>query len=158
MSNKKINSEVMLQENEESKKKGILGIVIPEECGKAEKYEITAIMYHSDYTDAKSIEYKIFITEKDFENGTPFATIQANMNPEILLYPDEENEGIGCLEYNLVENEKIIQNDAGENAIVISNIVNDSESQWIMNVTDNSAYINVEAKTIREYCGELTLE
>jgi len=136
MPNEKTTSEMMLLESEELKEKNTTGIVIPEECGRAEKYEITAIMYHNENSEEKDVEYKIYITEKDFENSTPFATIQANMNLEILLYPDDEHEGIGCLEYDLVENERIIKNDAGENIIIISNIVNDSESRWIMTVTD----------------------
>lgn len=32
-------------------KQSIVGIAIPEECGKAEKYGITAIMYHDDNSD-----------------------------------------------------------------------------------------------------------
>ncbi|MCR5728554.1 MAG: hypothetical protein K6G24_13950 [Lachnospiraceae bacterium] len=158
MPNEKTTCEMVPLENEELKKRNTIGIVIPEECGRAENYEITAIMYHDENSEEKDVEYKIYITEKDFENSTPFATIQANMNPEILLYPDEENEGTGCLEYDLVETGRIVKNEADENIIIISNIVNDSESQWIMTVTDTSAYINIPPKTIRENDNNLEIE
>lgn len=84
-------------------KQSIVGIAIPEECGKADMYEITAIMYYDDNSDVAETEYQVFITKEDFEKLTPFATIKANMNPEILLYPDEEHEGMGFLQYDLVE-------------------------------------------------------
>ena len=86
--------------SEEANKK--IGIVIPEECGKAEEYELTAIMYQDENSDAAEEEYQVFITEDDYNEGKAFTVLNANMNPEILLYPDENHEGIGCLEYDLV--------------------------------------------------------
>ena len=111
-------------------KQSIVGIAIPEECGKADMYEITAIMYHDDNSDAGETEYQVFITKEDFEKSTPFATIKANMNPEILLYPDEEHEGIGFLQYDLVESEQVDVT-GGLNAIIVSEVVNDSDTRWI---------------------------
>ncbi len=86
--------------SEEANKK--IGIVIPEECGKAEEYELTAIMYYDENSDAAEEEYQVYITENDYNDGKAFAVLNANMNPEILLYPDEDHEGIGCLEYEIL--------------------------------------------------------
>lgn len=38
-------------------KQSIVEIAIPEECGKADMYEITAIMYHDDNSDVAETEY-----------------------------------------------------------------------------------------------------
>ena len=135
-------------------KQSIVGIAIPEECGKAEMYEITAIMYHDDNTDKEESEYQIFITKEEYEKSTPFATIKANMNPEILLYPDEEREGIGFLQYDLVESEQVDVT-GGLNAIIVSEVVNDSDTRWIM--SENS-YADVKAKTVRMNDEEITID
>ena len=78
-------------------KQSIVGIAIPEECGKVNMYEISAILYHDDNSDMAETEYQVFITKEDFEKSAPFATIKANMNPEILLYPDEEHRMVNYL-------------------------------------------------------------
>lgn len=135
-------------------KQSIVGIAIPEECGKAEMYEIIAIMYHDDNTDKEESEYQIFITKEDYEKSTPFATIKANMNPEILLYPDEEHEGIGFLQYDLVESEQVDVT-GGLNAIIVSEVVNDSDTRWIM--SENS-YADVKAKIVRMNDEEITID
>ena len=135
-------------------KQSIVGIAIPEECGKADMYEITAIMYHDDNSDKEESEYQIFITKEDYEKSTPFATIKANMNPEILLYPDEEHEGIGFLQYDLVESEQVDVT-GGLNAIIVSEVVNDSDTRWIM--SENS-YADVKAKTVRMNDEEITID
>ena len=135
-------------------KQSIVGIAIPEECGKADMYEITAIMYHDDNSDAGETEYQVFITKEDFEKSTPFATIKANMNPEILLYPDEEHEGMGFLQYDLVESERV--DTTGDiNAIVVSEIVDDSDTKWIMPKND---YTGIEAKFVRMNEEEIMVE
>lgn len=132
----------------------IVGIAIPEECGKAEMYEITAIMYHDDNSDMEESEYQIFITKEDFEKSAPFATIKANMNPEILLYPDEEHEVIGFLQYDLVESEHVDVT-GGLNAIIVSEVVNDSDTKWIM--SENSC-ADVKAYTVRMNDEEITID
>ena len=136
----------MMSEN--AKKR--IGIVIPEECGKAEKYELTAIMYHDEDSDAAEEEYQVYITEDDYNDDKAFAVFNANMNPEILLYPDEEHEGIGCLEYDLVENERISLSQNGKKSIVLSKVLSESESKWIKAADDNSDYLNVRPKTVKE--------
>ena len=136
-------------------KQSIVGIAIPEECGKAEMYEITAIMYHDDNTDKEESEYQIFITKEDYEKSTPFATIKANMNPEILLYPDEEHEVIGFLQYDLVESEKVTIAKDESKAIIISDVVNDSETKWNMSEVD---YSNVQAKTVKMNDEEISID
>ena len=128
--------------SEEANKK--IGIVIPEECGKAEEYELTDIMYHDENSDAAEEEYHVYITENDYNDGKAFAVLNANMNPEILLYPDEDHEGIGCLEYDLVENERISLTEDGKKAIIISKVLAESESKWILAAVDNSIYLNVQ--------------
>lgn len=135
-------------------KQSIVGIAIPEECGKADMYEITAIMYHDDNSDKQESEYQIFITKEDFEKATPFATIMANMNPEILLYPDEEHEGIGFLHYDLVELERVSVVD-DLNVIIVSEVVNDSDTKWIISEGD---YASVKAKTVKMNDEEITVE
>lgn len=127
-------------------KQSIVGIAIPEECGKADMYEITAIMYHDDNSDAGETEYQVFITKEDFEKSTPFATIKANMNPEILLYPDEEHEGMGFLQYDLVESERVAVARDETKAIIISDVVDDSDTKWIMSEVD---YSNTQAKIVK---------
>ena len=89
-------------------KNKIKGIMIPEECGNAEKYEFTAIMYHNENSDAPVNECAIFITEEDYKDNKPFITVSGNMNPTLFMFPDEQNEGIGCLEYDLVEAELVL--------------------------------------------------
>lgn len=127
-----------------------IGIVIPEECGKAEKYELTAIMYHDEDSDAAEEEYQVYITEDDYNDDKAFAVLNANMNPEILLYPDEDHESIGCLEYDLVENERIRLSQDGKKSIVVSKILSESESKWIKSADDSSVYLNVQPKTVKE--------
>lgn len=136
-------------------KQSIVGIAIPEECGKADMYEITAIMYHDDNSDAGETEYLVFITKEDFEKSTPFATIKSNMNPEILLYPDEEHEGMGFLQYDLMESEKVTIAKDESKAIIISNVVNDSETKWNMSEVDHS---NVQAKTVKMNDEEISID
>ena len=41
--------------SENAKKR--IGIVIPKECGKAEKYELTAIMYHDEDSNVAEEDY-----------------------------------------------------------------------------------------------------
>lgn len=136
-------------------KQSIVGIAIPEECGKAEMYEITAIMYHDANSDKEEIEYQVFITKEDFEKAAPFATIKANMNPEVLLFPDDKHEGIGCLQYDLVEASRIRDTEDGKNAIIISELVDESDSRWIM-VEDNC--IDVQTKTVRMNDNEISID
>ena len=49
--------------------------MIPEECGKADKYELTAIMYNVEGTDETEKEYSVFITNEDCEENKVFTTI-----------------------------------------------------------------------------------
>lgn len=56
-------------------KEKIRGIEIPENCGRAEKYETTAILYHDENKDAPMKECKIFITEEDYKDNKPFITV-----------------------------------------------------------------------------------
>ncbi len=88
----------------------INGIEIPKECGKAEKYKATIILYDNEKSEREEVEYKIYITEKDFENSTPLITIQANMNPEIQFYPDD-GEDVSYMYYDLEETGSVIKND-----------------------------------------------
>ena len=136
-------------------KQSIVGIAIPEECGKADMYEITAIMYHDDNSDAGETEYQVFITKEDFEKSTPFATIKANMNPEILLFPDDEHEEIGCLQYDLVEAARIRETKDGKRTIIVSELVDDSDSKWIM---AGNIYIDAQAKTVRMNDNEISID
>ena len=124
-------------------KQSIVGIAIPEECGKADMYEITAILYHDDNSDVDETEYQVFITKEDFEKSTPFATIKANMNPEILLYPDEEHEGMGFLQYDLVELERVSSVD-DLNVIIVSEVVNDSDTKWIISESDYAIHCSMD--------------
>ena len=65
--------------------KKVVGIMIPEECGKADKYELTAIMYNEEDADGPVNEYSVFIVSEDYEENKPFTTIKGNMNPTLLL-------------------------------------------------------------------------
>ena len=70
--------------------KKIKGIKIPKECGKAEKYELTAIMYHDENVDAEMKECTVFITEEDYKDGKIFVTVSGNMNPKRVVNRDRD--------------------------------------------------------------------
>lgn len=53
--------------NEDNKK--VVGILIPEECGKADKYELIAIMYNVEGTDEWIFRL----------NSAPFSEIQSTL-------------------------------------------------------------------------------
>lgn len=145
-------------DNEESKEVNRIGLVIPEECGKAEKYDFVAIIYHDENSTQEEEEYQVFITEKDLADSKAYTTIHANMNPEIVLYPDDDHEGVGCLEYDLVQNERIKTTKEGIKAIIVSTIVDSSDSKWKVSGTVSSDYITIVPRKIREDGNELTIE
>lgn len=45
-------------------KHSIVGIAIPEKCGKVDMNELTGIRYHDDLSDNADVEYQVFITKK----------------------------------------------------------------------------------------------
>ena len=129
--------------------KKVVGIMIPEECGKADKYELTAIMYNEEGTDGTVNEYSVFIASEDYEENKPFTTIKGNMNPTLLLFPDEENVGMGSLEYDLVEAGLIHKQD-DVNAIVVSEVVNASDAVWINSELVREVYLASKPKVVNE--------
>ncbi len=126
-------------------KKKVVGIMIPEECGKADKYELTAIMYFSEGIEEAVKEYSVFITEEDYEENKIFTSILSNMNPTLLLFPDEVNAGMGSLEYDLVE-AGLIHTENDVNAIVVSEIVNASDTVWNSSEVEREVYLAIKAK------------
>lgn len=129
--------------------KKIEGIMIPEECGKADKYELTAILYNETDVDEQGKEFTVFITREDYEDNNPFTTIKGNMNPTLLLFPDEENVGMGSLEYDLVEAGLIHKQD-DVNAIVVSEAVNASDTVWVNSELDREVYLASKPKVVNE--------
>lgn len=137
--------------------KKIVGIMIPEECGKAEKYELTAIMYNVEGADEPEKEYSVFISTEDYEENKVFTIIKSNMNPTLLLFPDEANEGMGCLEYDLVDAGLVhIQGDV--NAIVVSEVVNASDTVWENGEVDREVYLAVKPKVVSEVDNTISIE
>lgn len=137
--------------------KKIVGIMIPEECGKAEKYELTAIMYNVEGADEPEKEYSVFISSEDYEENKVFTIIKSNMNPTLLLFPDEANEGMGCLEYDLVDAGLVhIQGDV--NAIVVSEVVNASDTVWENGEVDREVYLAVKPKVVSEVDNTISIE
>lgn len=137
--------------------KKIVGIMIPEECGKAEKYELTAIMYNVEGADESEKEYSVFISTEDYEENKVFTIIKSNMNPTLLLFPDEANEGMGCLEYDLVDAGLVhIQGDV--NAIVVSEVVNASDTVWENGEVDREVYLAVKPKVVSEVDNTISIE
>lgn len=137
--------------------KKIVGIMIPEECGKAEKYELTAIMYNVEGADEPEKEYSVFISTEDYEENKVFTIIKSNMNPTLLLFPDEANEGMGCLEYDLVDAGLVhIQSDV--NAIVVSEVVNASDTVWENGEVDREVYLAVKPKVVSEVDNTISIE
>lgn len=137
--------------------KKIEGIMIPEECGKADKYEFTAITYNEEDADEPVNEYSVFIVSKDYEENKPFTTIKGNMNPTLLLFPDEENAGMGSLEYDLVEAGLIHKQD-DVNAIIVSEVVNASDTVWINSELDREVYLACKSKVINEVDNVISIE
>lgn len=130
------------------KKEKMKGIEIPEKCGRADKYEITAILYHDENEEALMRECKIFITEEDYKDNKPFITVSGNMNPTLLLFPDEYNIGIGCLTYDLVEAELVHCYDEGACAVVVSKVVNASDTVWKDSEVDRAVYLEIKPKIV----------
>lgn len=127
----------------------IIGIMIPDECGKADKYELTAIMYNEEGTDEPVKEYSVFITNEDYEENKVFTTIKSNMYPTLLLFPDDENEGIGSLEYDLVDAGLIHEKD-DVSAIVVSEVVNATDTVWNNSEVNRETYLVVTPKVVSE--------
>lgn len=126
------------------------GIKIPEECGKAQKYELTAIMYHDENVDAYLKECAVFITEEDYEDNKIFVTVSGNMNPTLLMFPDEYNSGIGCLELDLVEAGLTRSYREDGYAVVISEVVNNTDTVWTSSNVDRASYLAVKPKIVVE--------
>ena len=141
--------------SEDNKK--VVGILIPEECGKADKYELTAIMYNVESTDGPEKEYKVFITTEDYEENKLFTTLKGNMNPTLLLFPDEANEGMGCLEYDLVE-AGLVHAQADVNAIIVSEVVNASDTVWENGEVEREVYLTVKPKVVSEVDNTISIE
>jgi len=138
-------------------KKKVVGIMIPEECGKADKYELTAIMYYDESSIETEKEYKVFITKEDYEANKPFTSIKSNMNPTLLLFPDDDNRGIGCFTYDLVE-AGLIDSQDGVNAIVVSEAVNASDTVWKSNEVERENYLAVKPKVVSEVDNTISIE
>ena len=79
------------------------------------------------------------------------------MNPTLLLFPDEANEGMGCLEYDLVDAGLVhIQGDV--NAIVVSEVVNASDTVWENGEVDREVYLVVKPKVVSEVDNTISIE
>ena len=137
--------------------KKVVGILIPEECGKADKYELTAIMYNVEGTDETEKEYSVFITTEEYEENKVFTTIKGNMNPTLLLFPDEANEGMGCLEYDIVE-AGLVHIQDNVNVIVVSEIVNASDTTWKNSEVEREVYLTIKAKKVCEVDNTISIE
>ncbi len=129
-------------------KEKMKGIEIPEKCGRADKYEITAILYHDENEEAPMKECKIFITEEDYKDNKLFITVSGNMNPTLLLFPDEYNIGIGCLTYDLVEAELVHRYGEDAYAVVVSKVVNASDTVWKDSEVDRAVYLEIKPKIV----------
>ena len=130
--------------------KKMKGIKIPEECGKAEKYALTAIMYHDENADNEMKECAVFITEEDYEDNKIFVTVSGNMNPTLVLFPDEYNIGIGCWKYDLVDAELVYPYREDGYAVVVSKVVNDTDTVWTKSEVDRASYLAVKPKIVFE--------
>ena len=137
--------------------KKIVGIMIPEECGKADKYELTAIMYNVEGADEPEKEYSVFISTEDYEENKVFTTLNGNMNPTLLLFPDEANEGMGCLEYDLVD-AGLVHTQGDVNAIVVSEVVNASDTVWENGEVEREVYLAVKPKVVSEVDNTISIE
>lgn len=131
-----------------TKKESYKGIEIPTECGSAEMYELLAILFTDENATTTEKKYNVYVTREDFTEGKLFTTIGANMNPELLLYPDVEHEGMGCLQYDLVEAE-YVELDANEiPSLVVSDIVGWSDTTWIESGVGRDKYLTIVPKTL----------
>lgn len=134
------------------------GIKIPEECGKAEKYALTAIMYHDENVDAEMKECAVFITEEDYQDNKIFVTVSGNKNPTLLMFPDEYNIGIGYLEYDLVEAGLTRPYRDDGYAVVVSKVVNAADTVWSNSNVDRASYLTVKPKIVIETKDGITEE
>ena len=137
--------------------KKIVGIMIPEECGKADKYELTAIMYNVEGADEPEKEYSVFISTEDYEENKVFTTLNGNMNHTLLLFPDEANEGMGCLEYDLVD-AGLVHTQGDVNAIVVSEVVNASDTVWENGKVEREVYLAGKPKVVSEVDNTISIE
>lgn len=138
--------------------KKMKGIKIPEECGKAEKYALTAIMYNDENVDTEMKECAVFITEEDYEDNKIFVTVSGNMNPTLLMFPDEYNIGIGYLEYDLVEAGLTRSYREDGYAVVVSRVVNAADTVWSSIDVDRASYLAIKPKIVIETNDGITEE
>ena len=138
--------------------KKVKGIKIPEDCGRAEKYDLTAIMYHDENAETEMKECAIFITEEDYKDNKIFVTVSGNMNPTLVLFPDEYNIGIGCLEYDLVEAALVYPYREDGYAVVVSKVVNAADTVWTNSEVDRASYLAVKPKIVIETNDGITEE
>ena len=129
--------------------KKIEGIMIPEECGKADNYEFAIIMYNETGVEELEKEYTLFITCEDYEDNKPYATIKANVNPGLILYPYEKDAGIGCFVYDLVD-DGFVHEKNNMNAIIVSEAVNASDTVWVKSELDREVYLASKPKVVNE--------
>ena len=131
--------------------------MIPKECGSADMYEVTAIMYDEEGSNEPEVEYRVFITDKDYADNKPFASIKANIQPTLLLYPDDEHLEIGYFIYDLVDAEFIHEKD-NVSAIVVSEVVNASDTVWKNSETDRTSYLEIRPKFVIDEGNKITIE
>ncbi len=136
-------------------KENVKGFVIPTECGTAETYEVIAIMYHCEEDLVPEKEYSIFITREDYNDKKEYTKIVANMNPTLLLLPNEDNAGTGVFEYDLIESDSIHTFRDGACAIIISEVV---DTKWITTEVERETYLSISPKAIYDNCNVITME
>ena len=139
-------------------KENFKGIEIPVECGRAEIYELTAILFSDKNSEEPIKKHLVYITKEDYENNKVFATIEANMNPEILLFPDDEHEGEGCLQYDLVETERIKYNSENVPVIIVEDVVNDSDTSWIRGEMASDTYCRPTPRVVAVVDNVISIE
>ena len=71
------------------------------------------------------------------------------MNHTLLLFPDEENAGMGSLEDDLVE-AGLIREQNDMKAIVVSEVVNACETEWKSSEVDREMYLAIKPKVVNE--------
>lgn len=103
-------------------------------------------------------ECAIFITEEDYEDNKIFVTVSGNMNPTLLLFPDEYNIGIGYLECDLVEAGLTRPYREDGYAVVVSKVVNAADTVWSNSDVDRISYLKIQPQIVVETNDGITEE
>lgn len=133
------------------------GIEIPVECGKSGYTDKIVVMYQDMNKEQLGNKCNIYITEEDYKDGKPFATVVANINPIIFEYFNEDDleRGKCIVQGELFDNSEYSNCGSKELDIIISNL---GEYAWEYTTLAREEYLSIVPKRVIQYGEDFYIE